>query len=192
MIAVALPTEPELRRCGFWFLRHGETDWNAQGRSQGQVDIPLNATGLRQAAAAAAALRGQPVRRLVTSPLIRARQTAEIVADALGLGIECDPGLQEVAFGDQEGEPVGDWYDCWIAGAYTPPGAERFADLRARAVAALNRALAAPGPVLVVAHGALFRAVRSAMGMEPNIRTPNAVPLWCDPGPEGWTVTALD
>ena len=54
-------------------------------------------------------------------------------------------------------------------------------DLRARALAAVNRALERPGLVLVVAHGALFRALRLALGHVPNVRTPNALPLWCEP-----------
>lgn len=54
-----------------------------------------------------------------------------------------------------------------------------FAELGARAVAAINRATAKPGPVLVVAHGALFRALRGALGHKPNVRTPNALPTWC-------------
>jgi probable phosphoglycerate mutase len=53
-------------------------------------------------------------------------------------------------------------------------------------VAAVNRALARPGPVLVVSHGALFRALRGAMQLEPNVRTPNGAPLHLRPGPGGW------
>ena len=66
-----------------------------------------------------------------------------------------------------------------------------FAALRERAVRAINRALGKEAPVLVVAHGALFRALRSAMGLEPNIRTANGIPLFCDPGANGapWTLT---
>ena len=88
---------------------------------------------------------------------------------------------------------MGDWYDAWIAGDYTPAGAEPFAALRARIVPAVNRALATPGPgpVLVVAHGALFRAVRSAMGLAVNVRTPNGLPMWCEPSDAGWTLTAV-
>jgi probable phosphoglycerate mutase len=55
-------------------------------------------------------------------------------------------------------------------------------------VAAINRALAAPAPVLVVAHGALFRALRAEMGLEANVRTPNAMPFFCEPGTP-WTLT---
>ncbi len=60
----------------FWFLRHGETDWNAQGLSQGSIDIPLNATGIAQAAAAAQTLRDRGIASIVSSPLSRARDTA--------------------------------------------------------------------------------------------------------------------
>ena len=63
-----------------------------------------------------------------------------------------------------------------------------FSTLRARGVAAINRALVHPAPVLVVAHGALFRATRAAMGLEPNIRTPNATPYLCEPGQPAWTL----
>ena len=87
---------------------------------------------------------------------------------------------------------MGDWYDDWIAGAYLPDGAEPFHVLLARAVAAVNRALERPAPVLVVAHGALFRSLRLAFGLEPNIRTPNALPVRCEPPVEGsdaWTLT---
>ncbi len=173
----------------FWFLRHGETDWNAQGLSQGSTDVPLNATGLAQARAAGGVLRGRGIATIVASPLGRALTTAHIVAEALGLAVQLDADLREVCFGEQEGRPMGTWYDSWIEGAYTPEGAETFAGLRARAVGAINRALAQPAPVLVVAHGALFRGVRSAMGLEVNVRTPNAVPLFCEPGSR-WTLTA--
>jgi 2,3-bisphosphoglycerate-dependent phosphoglycerate mutase len=173
----------------FWYLRHGETDWNAQGLSQGSTDIPLNATGIAQAQAAAAMLRHRGIATIVASPLDRAATTARIVAEMLGLPVETDHDLREVCFGEQEGRPMGTWYDSWIAGEYTPEGAETFAGLRARAVGAVNRAVARPAPVLVVAHGALFRGIRAAMGLEVNVRTPNAVPLYCEPGTP-WTLTA--
>lgn len=179
-----------LNPVSFWFLRHGETDWNAEGRSQGRTDIPLNAVGLMQAERAGRALVGRGIATIVTSPLSRARVTAEVAARHLGLPVAAeDPELMEVAFGEQEGQPMGDWYDDWIAGAWTPRGCEPFADLRARTARAINRATARPGPVLVVAHGALFRAFRCEAGLEPNIRTPNALPLWCEPHAGGWRLT---
>ena len=176
----------------FWFLRHGETDWNAQGLSQGNVDIPLNAVGEAQAVAAAGVLRHRGIRSIVASPLSRAHDTARTAAAAIGRGVTLDEDLREVSFGVQEGQPMAHWFDDWVAGHFTPEGAEAFVDLRGRAVRAINRALERESPVLVVAHGALFRALRAEMGLPPNVRTPNAVPYFCEPGRDGgaWTLTA--
>ena len=63
---------PRVRPVPFWFLRHGETDWNAQGLSQGHTDIPLNAVGLAQAERAARTLEGLGIASVVSSPLSRA------------------------------------------------------------------------------------------------------------------------
>jgi broad specificity phosphatase PhoE len=178
----------------FWFLRHGETDWNAQGISQGNVDIPLNETGIAQARAAAEKLRHRGIATIVASPLSRARVTAEFVGEALGLPVALDPDLREVGFGVQEGQAMSGWFADWVSGTFTPDGAETFAALRRRAVAAINRATSQPPAVLVVSHGALFRSLRAAMGIEPNMRTQNAVPMFCGPpGPDeaAWTLRPM-
>lgn len=180
-----------LTQVPFWYLRHGETDWNAQGLSQGSIDIPLNPTGLAQARAAAQHLRHRGIKTIVASPLSRARVTAEIVAETLGLPVRIDPDLREVSWGVQEGQAMSGWFSEWVSGGFAPEGGETFATLRQRAVAGVNRSLAHPSAVLVVAHGALFRALRAAMGVEPNMRTRNAVPMWCAPPAAGaatWTI----
>ncbi len=179
----------------FWFLRHGETDWNAQNLSQGNVDIPLNETGLAQARSAALLLRDRGITSIVSSPFSRAKVTADIAGKTLGLPVSVDEGLREVAFGVQEGKPMSEWFSAWVAGALTPAGAESFPALTRRAIAAINRCTARPPVVLVVAHGALFRALRGAMGHEPNVRTRNAVPVWCEPparADEAWRITYAD
>jgi len=186
-----VPT-PTLNAVPFWFLRHGETDWNAQGLSQGNVDIPLNPTGLAQARSAAERLRHRGITTIVASPLSRARVTAEIVGDALSLPVNIEDGLREVRFGVQEGQPMADWFADWVAGRVTPEGAESFPALRHRAVISVNSATSQPPVVLVVAHGALFRAIRNAMGIEPLIRTPNAVPIWCEPPASNGAAWALN
>lgn len=183
-----------LAQVPFWFLRHGETDWNAQGISQGNVDIPLNPTGIAQARAAAQKLRNLGIATIVSSPLSRARVTAEMAGEALGLPVSIDPDLREVSFGVQEGKAMSGWFADWISGAFTPEGAETFAALRHRAVTAANRATSQPPAVLVVAHGALFRGIRSAMKIEPNMRTQNAMPIFCQPPSSGqatWTLQPL-
>ena len=122
------------------------------------------------------------------------RVTAEIAGEALGLPVAIDRDLREVAFGVQEGQAMSGWFADWVAGRFTPDGAETFPTLRRRAVAAINRATAQPPAVLVVAHGALFRALRAAMGIEPNVRTQNAVPIFCEPlsaGGNGWSLNPM-
>jgi probable phosphoglycerate mutase len=165
----------------FWYLRHGETDWNRQGLSQGNIDIPLNELGLAQAREAAERLRNRGITSIIASPLSRARVTAEIVGDALGLGVTVEPDLREVSWGVHEGKPLAEWFHAWIAGHATPEGGESFAALRHRVVAGLNRAVKQPPAVLVVAHGGVFRAIRASMKLEMSGRTRNCVPMWCEP-----------
>ena len=66
-----------------------------------------------------------------------------------------------------EGKPLQPWFERWMDGSYTPAGAERFAELTARIEGALQDILKFPGPLLIVAHGGVFRAVRDLMGHEP-------------------------
>ena len=193
---MSAPPADRIHPVAFWFLRHGETDWNAKDLSQGSVDIPLNETGLAQAKSAALLLRGKGIKSIISSPLSRARVTAEIAGAQLGLPVQFDEGLREVSFGVREGQPMADWgFQQWVDGQLTPDGAESFPALTSRAVAAINRCILRTPLVLVVAHGALFRAMRGAMGHEPNVRTRNAVPVWCEPpkdGAKAWGVTYAD
>ncbi len=177
---------PALLPVPFWFLRHGLTDWNTRNLAQGSTDVPLNQDGLDQAVAAASLLAGRGITRIVSSPLLRARATTDIVNAVLHVPVTIDPDLRETAFGVREGtEMLAAWFSAWIAGSATPDGAESFADLRLRAVGAVNPALAAPGLVLFVAHGGLFRALRAAMGLDPDQRLPNGTPLFCRPQGSG-------
>ena len=135
-------------------------------------------------------LRGRGIAAIVSSPLSRAKDTADAVAAVLDLPVTVQDNLREVSFGVHEGTAMGSaWFAAWMAGTSTPEGAESFAGLRARAAAAITTALTHVPPVLVVAHGALFRAVRAEMGLVADVRTPNALPLFCEPGPP-WTLTA--
>ncbi|MGO2820788.1 MAG: histidine phosphatase family protein [Brachybacterium tyrofermentans] len=84
-------------------VRHGQTDYNKEGRLQGQVDIPLNATGTRQAGVLAAAVAANPPDLIVASPLGRARDTAQIVASSCDLEVSTDAALIERSFGTWEG-----------------------------------------------------------------------------------------
>jgi ribonuclease H / adenosylcobalamin/alpha-ribazole phosphatase len=141
-------------------LRHGETALSAERRFAGRGDIPLTETGLAQAAAAAAwlAARGG-IDVIVTSPLQRARQTAQAVATAAGAPLEVEDDLAETDFGKWEGmtfaEVQARWPEelsAWLASTdVAPPGGESFAAVTRRVVAALNRLLAAhEGKTLVL------------------------------------------
>jgi probable phosphoglycerate mutase len=174
----------------FWFLRHGETDYNAQGLSQGALDISLNANGRAQAAAAGPLLAGRGIIGIISSPMVRTRETTDIVNQSLNLPVSFEPDLREVIFGGMEGKPLSPWFTSWMDGSYTPEGAESFAALTARIEAVLTRLLALPGPILIVAHGGVFRAMRGIMNLASEGLTPNAQPLFCAPGAHGWTVTA--
>lgn len=180
-----------LPRSEFWFLRHGQTDYNAQGLSQGAIDIPLNEIGREQARRAAPLLAGRGLVGIVASPMQRARETAEIVNEHLGLPLAFEPDLREVVFGGMEGQPLQPWFADWMEGRSTPPGAESFAEITARAGGALRRLLAQPGPLLLVSHGAFFRAVRGLLGADLEQRTGNATPIRCEPDGDAWRLTWL-
>jgi broad specificity phosphatase PhoE len=147
--------------------RHGETDWNAARRVQGHTDVPLNERGREQARALAAELREERLDAVYASDLLRAHETARIVAATQGLEVTVLPDLRERNFGTWEGLT-----DVEVLArfphAHTGPwgDAETREELSQRVLAALRRiAEAHPGGrVLVVAHGGPLRAVLHAAG----------------------------
>ena len=83
--------------------RHGQTDWNAAAKIQGASDVPLNARGREQARSLAERVRRERVGAIYSSPLSRARETAEIIGKTLGVNVITAPELTELSFGDWEG-----------------------------------------------------------------------------------------
>ena len=147
-------------------IRHGETDWNALGRWQGNAPVPLNEAGLAQARALATYLAAQPWRIdvIYSSPLPRARQSAQAIADALGLPVRTDDRLREVDLGDWQGlnrAEVEAWdaerYAAYVPDWYNvaPPNGESRRALQARARAAFDDITARhPGATIaIVSHG---------------------------------------
>lgn len=179
-----------LPRQAFWFLRHGETDWNKNNLTQGTTNVPLNDAGLKQAHDAADLLVGRGITDIACSPLDRAHHTARVVADRLGIPLTVHADLREANFGVHEGEPMGAWFAAWTESRATPDGGERFEDVSARVLGTLATLLVPGRMLLVVAHGGVFRTVRAAMGFTPTVRTANGVPLLCRPEPdEAWSLT---
>jgi probable phosphoglycerate mutase len=151
----------------FALIRHGQTDWNAQRRLQGSSDIPLNDVGRGQARDAVAVLSRQEWDTIVSSPLGRAAETAELIAAGLGLTVARHvPELTERSFGPAEGLQAGPELEALrIPGGFR--GAESDDEAASRGLAALE-ALAEEfrgRRVLVVAHGTLLRlALGRAIG----------------------------
>jgi probable phosphoglycerate mutase len=145
-------------------LRHGDTRLSPEHRFSGQRDLPLSATGMRQAQAAACRLAatGVPIDVVVSSPLLRAVTTAAFVTDKLGLTMVIDDDLRETDFGEWEGCTLAEIQQRWpdVAAAWrrdpeqAPPGGESFADTARRVNRACDRLLRDHGgqTVLVVSH----------------------------------------
>lgn len=149
-------------------VRHGQTDWNLRRRIQGATDIPLNDTGRADALAAADSLAGGDHHAVYASPLVRARETAQIIAARLGLAEPAiTRGLREREFGVAEGTDVADYitrYGGWQAEV---PGAETLDQVRDRALDSLDRiarasrrrSAPAAESIIVVTHGGVIRAL---------------------------------
>jgi len=145
-------------------IRHGQTDWNLALRMQGRSDIPLNDTGREQARVAAAALAAEPWDVVVSSPLLRARETAEIIATALGVPLGASYNeLLEQDFGVAEGTLVDELATRWPDRDFA--GMEPDEVVGPRGIRGLERiALDHPGArVLAVAHGTLIRYTLAAI-----------------------------
>ena len=151
--------------------RHGETDWNRESRFQGHADTPLNNAGRGQARELAERLADERIAAVYASPLLRARETAEIVAERLGLAVETVDGLREVDVGSWSGltraeveERFPDGFHRWLALDHGWEDGETYDDLGRRVLASL-RELAARHPgerVLVVSHGGPMRSAMAA------------------------------
>jgi broad specificity phosphatase PhoE len=138
-------------------VRHGETDWNAAGRLQGHTDRPLNALGRRQAKELAERLAGERVDAIYASDLARARETAEIVGERLGLTVVIDPDLREKDWGSWEGLTGDERVHVEYVGEST-------GEHRARMVRAVKR-IAERHPdqrIVVVTHGGSLRRIQAA------------------------------
>ncbi|MDO5744582.1 MAG: histidine phosphatase family protein [Micrococcaceae bacterium] len=146
------------------FIRHGQTNWNAEDRLQGSSDIPLNELGKQQAREAVAVLGAGAWDVVVSSPLSRARQTAEIIASGLGLELgQCYGELTERDYGQAEGLRVEESEKLWPN--KTGGGIETLESVVARGRSAIER-IAADFPgrnVAVVCHGTIIRYTLSAL-----------------------------
>jgi broad specificity phosphatase PhoE len=164
---VTQPPEP------LWIARHGETVDNESGLILGRRDPPLSDVGLAQAAVLAAQATGLGLVALWCSPLLRARQTAGVVADSIGVAPTILDGLIESARGRWEGQSVAylartepALFAAFEAGDidFAFPGGESLRDQAERTRRALDVVASGPAPALVVAHAGTIRAGLIALG----------------------------
>jgi broad specificity phosphatase PhoE len=177
-------------------VRHGQTDWNLEGRFAGQTDVPLNQAGRAEAQSLAGRLSGYSFEVIHTSDLNRSMETAEIIAEVLHLPIMPEPGLREINQGEWEGQFVEDiktknaglWEQRMIDPAnFHPPGGESIAEVDERVHAAVRKiAQSYPsGAGLIVSHGLALATIICRAHDIPvekafNHIPENAVPIWVD------------
>lgn len=174
----------------FWFVRHGQTDWNRTGKCQGRCDVPLSVQGEAEAHAAALWVRDLDINAICSSPLKRARRTADIIANALGVPVMDVPGLEEFDVGPYEGVADYSWLPAWREDRPVP-GVEPFAAVRKRVADAANRALGTASHVLIVAHGGVFWALQH-LCKSPFIPLAHCQPAYLSPiGESAWRIEML-
>jgi broad specificity phosphatase PhoE len=189
-------------------VRHGETQWNLDGRIQGQLDVPLTERGRTQARRVAARLVPEVPAAVIASDLARASETASPLASALGAPLVLEPRLREAHFGAFQGlthpelrQRFPEAYDRWRADAvsHRPPGGETLEELRERCLAAvLDHAQRAPGRRLVfITHGGPIRVLLCALlGLPlrcyPALRSENASLARLEYGSRGAMLAAVN
>lgn len=181
----------------FYLIRHGETNWNVEGRIQGQKDVPLNDNGIQQARKAGNLLKkkGIRIRQIISSDLLRSRETARIIHDELKVPepIRYNHDLAERSMGVLEGRLSIELGSNADLTNQSPPQGESFREFQNRTVKGIDESVHEEG-TLIVTHGGVFGAFMEAIGHK-NIFIRNAVPFLISP-PSGaqkeWTVQAID
>jgi len=162
-------------------IRHGETDWNIEGRYQGQADPPLNSRGREQAYQLAEQLNGIGLEVLYTSPLRRAADTAKVIAERLGIPLYVEPRLMEIHQGDWQTrlrseieKKYPNLFRKWQTEPWqvTPPGGEHLSQVQQRVYQAIGDILAMhpKGCVGIVTHRIPIALIKVRyQGMDPDI-----------------------
>lgn len=157
-------------------VRHGETVWNADAVYRGRSEIPLSETGKRQAQLTGRSLAAEGLTSLLSSPLVRARETAEAIAEATGVAVRIDHDLIDLDCGEWEGltdaqvkERYPDLRRAWLATPHLVrlPGGETLDEVAARVGAVVDRVLSAPGTVALVSHRVVHKvAICALLGLD--------------------------
>jgi len=154
-------------KTNLYIFRHGQTVWNAEGRPQGQypAPIPLTATGREQCAELAKKLKDKNIKHIISSDLLRAEQSANIIAEAIGAEVEFDPDFREINYGILNGaytiereEIFPDYKKCYKDITLPFPEGESFAEVIERLQRGLKNAAKkyAGGNIGISSHGRAF------------------------------------
>ncbi len=152
-----------------YLIRHGVTDWHTEGRVLGHRDIALNDVGFRQAHAASESLTGVPIAEVISSPLVRSLQTAEVIGKQFGIDVARDPRLIDFRAGKWEGMAysevaASDEYQQFLVDPNYEgiPGADSFSAVKARSVAAIEQALEdnpSGDNIAIITHAGIIRVI---------------------------------
>jgi len=189
-------------------IRHGETEWNRREVFRGRADVPLSARGREQARLLAEALKGSGVQAVYSSPLSRARQTADPLADALGIEVQTDERLVDMSFGRWESRPRTEvekedpaLYRVWLTEPqeFRAPDGESLANVIARAWPAMGEIAAKHrnGRAAIVTHRVVCKVLLcSALGAGEaafwRVRVDTASVSILDASDDLWVVTRLN
>ncbi len=163
----------------FYFIRHGETDWNRRNIIMGSMDIPLNELGFKQAHEASLILENENFDVIISSPRIRAQQTTEIIAKKTNKTIMFKEGLTEIVWGEAGGTPF-DSTKSIFDDAHKPRGAETFSAFQGRVVETISSVLVMKKRPLIVSHGGVFKALTHHMGYK-GMSSFNCTPFFFKP-----------
>lgn len=160
-----------------FLVRHGETQWNRENRIVGHTEIGLTPDGHRQVALLARALAAEKIEAVYSSPLRRAVETANAIAEQHGLGVVTDDALKEVDAGELDGIAIkevvrryGDFWEAWVKGtdSLRMPGGETIGELQSRAWSVVTRVVGAhpDGTIILVSHTlTILSILTTALGM---------------------------
>lgn len=165
------------RKMNLYLIRHGETEWNHARKMQGQMDIPLNENGIRLAEATAEGMKDIAFDRIFSSPLSRAKKTAELVENGRGVAVELKDALKEIAFGLGEGSDINEvkknpealMHNFFVHPEQFEPaeGGETFQEVQKRAMDFVKQEiLPLEGQVenvAIVAHAVVIRSIMVAV-----------------------------
>lgn len=161
-----------IKKIPFFYIRHGQTDWNFENRVMGQTDIPLNSKGIKQANFAKKSLVGLGIKTICCSPLMRAKMTAEIINEQLNCELVVIDNLREFDVGSNSGKNLGQWFDNWKLGA-TISGAETYSNFLKRSLLGVNEALEYGEDILIVGHGGVYWTIELAIQNKLELDLPN-------------------